>query len=76
MYSWDGSCDAVALMEHNEYTIVPGDSFRCQSDAGIVKIVQMLSVLNDGSLLVYFWTIDPHQNYYLPLLYWALMKRE
>jgi hypothetical protein len=53
-------------MEHNEYTIVPGDYFRCQSDAGIVKIAQVLSVINDGSLSMYFWTIDPHQNYYLP----------
>jgi hypothetical protein len=53
-------------MEHNKYTIVPGDCFRCQSDAGIVKIAQVISVLNDGSLSMYFWTIDPHQNYYLP----------
>ena len=53
-------------MEDDEFIVLPGDGFRCQSTAGGIRIAQVIREMNDGTLSVYFWTLDPVQNYYLP----------
>jgi hypothetical protein len=54
------------VMEGNEFIVLPGDCFRCEDTPAGVRVAQVIRVINDHSLAVYFWQQDPEQCYYLP----------
>jgi len=57
---------AIHPMEGDEFLVLPGDCFRCQSAEGSTRIAQIIRERNDGTLLVYFWMHDEQQEYNLP----------
>ncbi len=53
-------------MEGDEFLVLPGDCFQCESAGGSVRIAQVIRQRDGGTLLIYFWMRDEQQDYNLP----------